>query len=232
MRMCDIRQMATASATEATTARRTTAPQPSGMPVADQPCRRVVEQADERRARQPRRRDLGDAGERRAEQALDEEHDRQRPHRGAPGDAADGDEQGDVGDRPGSRRRSPPGRRWPTAPATRAASAHDGPTVTVTTNEPPSHRPTTMRHMRTGRQPREVERPRAHLGAEHGVADDERGDRHRQPEDRLGGDVGEAPLGSPAQRRATAGRTARRRRTAGAPPPTGAAAGTTAACSG
>ena len=48
---------------------------------------------------------------------------------------------------------------------------------------------------RRRRQPREVERPGAHLGAEHRVADDERGDRHHEPEDALGRDVGERPLG-------------------------------------
>ena len=83
--------------------------------VAHESVRRVVEQADEDRPRLPRRRDLGDPGEGGAEQSLDEEHDRQRPHRGALGDAADGDEQGDVGDgadgrgderRAGARRRA------------------------------------------------------------------------------------------------------------------------------
>ena len=39
---------------------------------------------------------------------------------------------------------------------------------------------------RRGREPREVERARAHFGAEHGVADDERGDRHDEPEDAVG----------------------------------------------
>ena len=47
---------------------------------------------------------------------------------------------------------------------------------------------------RRRRQPREQEGPAADLGAEHGVADDERGDRHGEPEDALGGDVGERPL--------------------------------------
>ena len=39
-----------------------------------------------------------------------------------------------------------------------------------------------------------MERPATDLRAEHGIADDQRGDRHDEPEDALGGDVGERPL--------------------------------------
>ena len=57
----------------------------------------VVEPGDEDRAGLPRRRQLRDARERGAEQTLDEEHERQRPHRGAAGEAPDRDEDRDVG---------------------------------------------------------------------------------------------------------------------------------------
>ena len=73
---------------------------------------------------------------------------------------------------------------------------------------------------RRRRHPREVERAGADLGAEHGVADDQGGDRHGEAEDALGGDVGERPLGRVVDRRGRGARTGGRRRRRRARPPT------------
>ena len=189
-----IRQSAITSATTVTIARRPIAAVPCGDAVADQPLRRVVEQADEDGPRLPRRRQLGDAGEGGAQQALDEEHERQRPHRGAPGDAPDGDEHrhvGDAADRSGDERR---------AGARRRPGDHRGDRTRRRDRDERDERTTepAAEHDLPGgrrRQPGEVERAGTHLGAEHRVADHERGDGHHEPEDALGRDVGERPIG-------------------------------------
>ena len=79
-------------------------------------------------------------------------------------------------------------------PATTAARAADGAIVTSATSEPPSPAAEHDLPRRCRREPGEVERARAHLGAEHGVADDERRDRHHEPEDAVGGDGCERAL--------------------------------------
>ena len=190
---------------------------PSGMPSRMQALRRVVEQPDEDRPRLPRRRQLGDAGERRAEQPFDEEHERQRPHRGAPREAADGDEHGDVGDAAdrGGHERRPRARRAAGDERRERRGRGDRHQRDRRAAEPaPEHDLPRRRR----RQPREVERAGADLGAEHGVADDQRGDRHDEAEDALGGDVGEGVVGrvvdgageQPEQQRADARQQDRR----------------------
>ena len=62
---------------------RTIAAPPSGIPLRMTSLGTSLDVADEDRARLPSRRELRDTGERGAEQSFDEEHERQRPHRGA-----------------------------------------------------------------------------------------------------------------------------------------------------
>ena len=96
MRMWLIRQIATPSTTIVTISE----PDDRGAalrdPGAHDVARHVVEEAEEDRARLPRRRELRDAGQRRAEQPFDQEHERERPHRGAPRERRDRDEDRDV----------------------------------------------------------------------------------------------------------------------------------------
>ena len=66
--------------------------------------------------------------------------------------------------------------------------------VTSATIEPPTQRPSTICQVGTGESHVKWNVPDAHFGTEHGVADDERGDRHHEPEDAVGGDRRERTL--------------------------------------
>ena len=198
------RRAAMARARTVSRVRRRRAPVPWGMPcrsrsAARRPCRR-------RRRGPPTTATAGRCrSECRAEQALDEEHERQRPHRRPLRDAADGHEHRDVGGRAEGARERHRRRR---CRACRQRARRSRTPAPAAGGHGRARRPSGPRRSArsgTGRHPGERERAASDLGAEHGVADHERGDGQDQPEQ---GQAAATLAKSWAARRRTRGRSA------------------------